>query len=108
MVQNLIDSDEVIFFGHSLNPMDFSFFKPYFDYITKYSSLEKSLTFVTFDDNSALSIKNNLKKQCYDVRALYDHLSNLNFIRTHTWNECNIDDITIYNQLIQRITRLAI
>lgn len=104
--KRLIEADEVIFFGHSLNPMDFSFFKPYFDHVKNNSSLETSLTFVTFDDKSTLCIKNNLKKQGYDLRGIYDHLNNFDFIRTNTWNECNIDDITTYNQLIHRITSM--
>lgn len=102
----LIEAKEVIFFGHSLNPMDFSYFKSFFDYIANTSSVDQSLTFVCLDNNSILGIKNNLKHQGYDIRKIYDHLDNVGFIRTHTWNEGNIADVNVYKQLCIRLKNL--
>jgi len=102
----LVEAKEVIFFGHSLNPMDFSYFKSYFNYLENSKSVDQSLTFVCLDNNSIVGIKNNIKSQGYDIRKLYDHLQNINFIRTHNWNERNQEDVKLYNQLSLRLKTL--
>lgn len=99
----LIEANDVIFFGHSLNPMDFSYFKSYFDYLTQSSFTNRSLTFVCLDDKSIMNIKRMLNMQGYELRKLYENLNNLDFVRTHYWNERCEEDVTIYKQLCQRI-----
>ena len=103
MSTRLIEANEVIFFGHSLNPMDFSYFKSYFDYITQSSSANQSLTFICLDDKSIMNIKRMLNIQGYELRKLYENLNNFDFVRTHYWNEKNEKDVTTYNQLINRL-----
>ena len=61
MSARLIEANEVIFFGHSLNPMDFSYFKSYFDYVAQTSSANQSLTFFCLDENNILSLDVNLR-----------------------------------------------
>lgn len=99
----LIEANDVIFFGHSLNPMDFSYFKSYFDYVAQTSSTNQSLTFICLDEKSIMKIKRMLITQGYELRKLYENLNNLDFVRTHYWNESNEEDVTIYKQLCQRI-----
>lgn len=99
----LKEANDVIFFGHSLNPMDFSYFKSYFDYVVKAAPADRSLAFICLDGESILDIKWKLKTQGYDIRSLHDNLNNVDFIRTHNWNERNEKDVTIYDQLINRL-----
>lgn len=102
---NLLGADEVIFFGHSLNQMDFSFFRSLFDYILSTPSLKQSLTFICLDNRSELDIKNRITGQGVEWRKIIDHLDNVTFIHTHLWNESNEDNLKAYQQLCHRTNK---
>ena len=71
IIKKLLEANEVIFFGHSLNEFDFPYFKEFFEYICYPIDHDLHLTFVTKDKNSETAIRNNLFEQGIDVRNLF-------------------------------------
>lgn len=85
LLKDLEDADDVIFFGHSVNGMDFPYFKDYFLKIATLpiaQTVYKHITIITYDEQSAMQIKDNFRRNGIDVRNLFNKVS-LEFIMTN-------------------------
>ena len=77
-------SENIIFFGHSINGMDFPYFKDFFELLVclpQKSHKKKNVTIITYDMESEMQIKDNFRKNGIDVRSLYNKVA-LDFILT--------------------------
>ena len=84
LLKDLENADDVIFFGHSVNGMDFPYFKSYFMDLSTLpiNKLEnKHITIITYDEYSAMEIKDNFRRNGIDVRNLFNKVA-MNFIMT--------------------------
>ena len=82
MVRNMIRADEVIIFGHSINEMDFCYFREYLKVASSSSQKKRYLTIFTYDEQSERDIKNNMRNQGISVSDLYNNLEGFTFIHT--------------------------
>lgn len=82
IAKNLREAREVIFFGHSVNEMDFCYFRDFFESASTSPEPIRNLTFITLDENSERDIKDNIRNQGVSVTDLYSNLSSLEFIYT--------------------------
>lgn len=85
---NLLDdldlSENIIFFGHSINGMDFPYFKDFFERLVGLPQKlhkKKNVTIITYDMESEMQIKDNLRRNGINVHSLYNKVV-LDFIRT--------------------------
>ena len=103
IVKNLMTAKEIIFFGHSVNEMDFGYFRQFFEVVSKTPAPIRYLTFITYDEESERCIKDNIRNQGIDVTGLYNNLYSFTFL--HTKNLYNDDqkEKTEWNKLIKRI-----
>lgn len=84
LLRDLENADDVIFFGHSINGMDFPYFKDYFLNIATLpiaQTIYKHITIITYDEQSAMQIKDNFRRNDIDVRNLFNKVS-MEFIMT--------------------------
>lgn len=91
--QNLTLATEVIVFGHSLNDMDYCYFKEFFDSVESGHHICKHLTIICKDAKSEKQIIENLKKNVC-VEKIKNHID-IDLIHTDLWY--NKDAITINN-----------
>lgn len=82
MVRYMISADEVIIFGHSINEMDFCYFREYLKEASSSSKRLRSLTIFTYDEQSERTIKDNMRNQGISVSDLYNNLEEFTFIHT--------------------------
>lgn len=81
---DLETSEDVIFFGHSINGMDFPYFKDFFSWLIDSpmkSGRKKNVTIITYDAESEMQIKDNLRRNGIDIRSLFNKVA-LDFILT--------------------------
>ena len=96
LLKDLENADDVIFFGHSVNGMDFPYFKDYFLNLATLPIAQteyKHITIITYDEQSAMQIKDNFRRNGIDVRNLFNKVS-IEFIMTngiYNGNEVEID-----------------
>lgn len=86
LLRDLDTSDYVIFFGHSINGMDFPYFKDFFVNLSRLpiSQLsDKHVTIITKDEESAMQIKDNFRQNGIDVRNLFNRVD-MEFIMTQS------------------------
>lgn len=84
LIDDLETSENVIFFGHSINGMDFPYFKDFFARLVSLSPnlhKKKNVTIITYDMESEMQIKDNLRRNGIDVRSLFNKVA-LDFILT--------------------------
>lgn len=84
-------SENFIFFGHSINGMDFPYFKDFFTRLIDLSvksERKKNVTIITYDAESEMQIKDNLRRNGIDVRSLFNKVA-LEFILTKEIYEDN-------------------
>jgi len=61
IIPDMLQSDEVIIFGHSLGFNDYPYFMTFFHYITRYRpKVRRKITIFTRDEESELSVKRHL------------------------------------------------
>lgn len=87
LIESMEKANEIIFFGHSINGMDFPYFKNFFlkqagafGEVTR-----KYITIFTFDEASDEQIRNNFREAGVNLRDLMQ-LNNLTFIETKLLN----------------------
>ena len=104
IVQHLLDASEVVFFGHSINEMDFCYFRDYFKIISTTAGKDKNLTIICKDEKAEIDIKNNIRNQGIIVTDLYNNLKTLDFFHTDLINNNGVEVIK-WNEFIDRIKR---
>lgn len=98
ILQLLKDSQNIIFYGHSLGQTDADYFKIYFQQITKGSITNKNIYFITRDAKGLQQMKNNLKT--YSVE--YDELALSGCSITPVYTENGIHN-EIFSNVLQII-----
>lgn len=102
---DLMKADEVVFFGHSLNTIDFDYFRDFFKACSKYNDVkqvDRHITIITKDERAILSIKNHLTTNGISVTLLnqYSHLSFVALDDYYRGDEVESDTI---NRLMSRL-----
>ena len=82
LVRSMIRADEVIIFGHSINEMDFCYFREYLKVASSSSQQMRYLTIFTYDEQSERTIKDNMRNHGISVSDLYNNLEEFTFIHT--------------------------
>ncbi len=85
LLNDLEMAEDVVFFGHSINGMDFPYFKEYFMRLMDMPIIhhrKRHVTIITYDEFSAMQIKDNFRANGIDVRGLYNKVA-LEFILTN-------------------------
>lgn len=73
ILKDLKDKDEYVFFGHSLNGMDYTYFKNIFGFLTSNTFSTPGLTIITKDVNAENSFKNFLRREYISLQSLYSN-----------------------------------
>lgn len=83
LIDGMNEADEIVFFGHSINGMDFPYFKDFFMKQSRPSEdfTRKTITIFTYDDDSQQAIKNNFREAGISLRELMSR-NDLTFIET--------------------------
>ncbi len=101
LLKDLDNATDVIFFGHSINGMDFPYFKVFFQKLVKMpvgGTSIQHVSIITYDDNSAMQIKDNFRRNGIDVRTLFNNVA-LEFIMTKSIYEGNQREVEKFNRL---------
>ena len=101
---DLMNSCNVIFFGHSLNQMDFGYFKGFFKMLESNTDKERALTIITKNEKSRVTLLDNIRKMGISVRDIYSHI-NVNFILTDKLNSRESDDSRLFNELLENFEK---
>lgn len=99
---DLLNTKNVIFFGHSLNQMDFGYFKEYFKFLASNTDQGRILTLITKDKNSRIELLDNLRKAGISVRDIYAHIT-VEIILTDELNKIDSESKSNFDSLLQRI-----
>ena len=72
LIESMDKADEIVFFGHSINGMDFPYFRDFFMKQSQPSMnfKRKRLTIFTYDSNSEEKIRNNFREEGINPRDL--------------------------------------
>lgn len=73
ILKDLRDKDEYVFFGHSLNGMDYTYFKSIFGILATNTLSTPGLTIITKDVNAENSFKNFLRREFISLQSLYSN-----------------------------------
>ena len=99
LVADLLDTDEVIIFGHSIGTNDRQYFKAFFKQQTNYTiTKRKDITIFTRDSDSELQIKRSLQSMTDGNLSTLFGLNNLQIIKT---GELEEDQRKLYNFLVK-------
>ena len=104
IVKNLLEAKEVIFFGHSINEMDFCYFRDYFKIMSTTDGRDKNLTIICKDEKSEIDIKDNIRSQGVIVTDLYNNLNIIDFFHTDLIYD-NGNEAIKWNEFLDRIRR---
>ena len=94
---------EIIFFGHSINEMDFCYFREFFRGASASPNPIRHLTIITYDDQSERDIKDNIRNQEISVTDLYSNLWTFEFIHTSKVYAGDKDEIQKWENMMQRL-----
>ena len=99
---DLLRSQEVIIFGHSLNEMDMGYFEEYFKMMEQNTNVGKRLTVITYNDASRQQILDNLRRSGISVQKLFTH-SAFDIIRTKKVVEQNAEESRLFEEFLNRL-----
>lgn len=103
IARHLLAAKEIIFFGHSVNEMDFRYFKAFFQAAAQAPQPIRHLTFFTYDEESERSIKDNIQNQGISVTDLYSNLFTFSFIHTQKYYQGDEKEVEAWKDLMQRL-----
>lgn len=106
ILYDLLDADEVIFFGHSLSPVDYHYFQRFFRMQCR-SDMKRSegkrITIFTYDETARISILKQLREM-NDKRT--DLLMNQNAFQIFMTDGCDDDKIEMFfNDFSKRVKK---
>ncbi|MBP5594794.1 MAG: hypothetical protein J6Y02_05375 [Pseudobutyrivibrio sp.] len=99
---DLIQSKNVIFFGHSMNQMDFGYFEDYLKMLASNIDKERKLTIITKDESSKITILDNIRRKGISVMNIYQH-SNVEFVLTDLLSQGCKEEQDRFDNLLQQI-----
>ena len=103
VARNILGAKEIIFFGHSVNEMDFGYFKEFFRVASASPNPDRHLTMITYDEKSERDIKDNISNQGISVTDLYSNLCTFDFIHTSKVYANDKEEIIKWNRMINRL-----
>ena len=103
VARNLLEAKEIIFFGHSINEMDFCYFREFFKAASDAPNPIRHLTIITYDEESERNIKDNICDQGISVTDLYNNLWTFDVIHTKNVYEGDEEDIKRWNGMVDRL-----
>lgn len=104
LIESMESANEIIFFGHSINGMDFPYFKEFFVKQSKPAeeSKRKYITIFTYDNDSDQQIRNNFREAGIDLRDLMQR-NNMTFIETKSLSIGDNFELKKWNELISHL-----
>jgi len=87
---DMVEAEEVIIFGHSLNPIDATYFRRYLLQLCNNNDASKRLTIITYDEQSRLAILANLRQMGISIPQLFSQ-GHLEFILTKEEDQNDIN-----------------
>lgn len=103
IARNILEAIEIIFFGHSVNEMDFGYFKEFFKVASASPNPIRHLTIITYDDESERNIKDNIRNQGISVSDLYSNLWTFDVIKTSKLYDNNGEEQRKWTELLERL-----
>lgn len=103
IVYDLINTQEVVIFGHSLNSMDFPYFEDYLKMLTDNMDRERKLTLITYDEESRIALLDNIRKNGISVLKILAHTEVEFILTSNIEKDINCDDSKKLEALIDRI-----
>ena len=103
IARNILEAKEIIFFGHSINEMDFCYFREFFKVASAAPQPIRHLTIITYDENSERDIKDNIRNQGISVSDLYSNLWTFEFIHTSKVYSGDKEEIQKWEIMMQRL-----
>lgn len=103
IARNILEAKEIIFFGHSINEMDFCYFREFFKIASASPNPIRHLTIITYDENAERDIKDNIRNQGISVSDLYSNLWTFDFIHTKKVYEKDESEVQKWNEMMNRL-----
>ncbi len=103
VARNILEAKEIIFFGHSMNDMDFCYFREFFKEASASPKPIRHLTIITYDEESERTIKDNIQNQGISVSDLYSNLWTFDFIHTKNYYAGEKDEVDKFNKMMDRL-----
>ena len=103
VAKNILEAKEIIFFGHSINEMDFCYFREFFKSASAAPEPIRHLTIITYDEESERNIKDNIRNQGISVSDLFSNLRTFDFIHTKNVYAGGKEDVEKWEGMMQRI-----
>lgn len=102
ILKSLRDKAEYVFFGHSLNGMDYSYFSLLFSHLTVSVQTTPRLTIITKNEDEENRFKNFLRRSHVSLQELYSN-SNPTFILTDEVYKQSGEELDKLNALLTRL-----
>lgn len=104
LIESMEKANEIIFFGHSINGMDFPYFKDFFMKQANPSEgfKRKYITVFTYDGDSDQAIRNNFREAGINLRELMQR-NNMSFIETKLLNVGDSYEQRKWNELYKHL-----
>lgn len=104
MATDLDEANELVIFGHSINGMDFDYFRDFFlkQPGEKGDFKKKRITIFTYDENSDSQIRNSIRKIGINPRQLFNR-NELCFIHTKLLSDGDNLERNRYNDFIKHL-----
>ena len=106
ILRDLNDKDEYIFFGHSLNGMDYTYFSSLFQRLTIRHQSPPRLTIITKSVEDENRFKIFLRKNHVSLQELYSN-SIPTFVLTDEIYKQNVEEMKKYEALLLRINEMS-
>ena len=103
VARHILEAKEIIFFGHSVNEMDFGYFKEFFKVASASPNPVRHLTIITYDDESERNIKDNIMNQGISVSYLYSNLWTFDVIKTSKLYDKHDEEKRKWTELLERL-----
>lgn len=103
VARNILEAKEIIFFGHSVNEMDFGYFRDFFKAASAAPKPIRHLTFITLNEKSECNIKDNIRNQGISVTDLYNNLETFTFIHTERLYKQDAKETQKWDDMLKRI-----
>jgi hypothetical protein len=103
IARNILEAKEIIFFGHSINEMDFGYFKEFFKVASASPVPIRHLTIITYDDESERNIKDNIRNQGISVSDLFSNLWTFDIIKTSKLYDNNAEEGKKWSEFLERL-----
>ncbi len=103
VARNILEAKEIIFFGHSMNDMDFCYFREFFKEASASPKPIRHLTIITYDEESERTIKDNIRNQGISVTDLYSNLWTFDVIHTKNYYAREKNEVDKFNKMMDRL-----